>query len=150
MSKMYVMIGAPGSGKSTYIKNHIKDNELVISRDIIRFAMLNDGDDYFSKEKQVYNEFIKQINAAIANEIDIYVDQTSLNRGARSKLFSRLERLPAEVIAIYIKKPLNVILKQNAQRTGRALVPKDAVINMYNSIEKPEKYEGFTEIWTIE
>jgi len=146
MSKMYVMIGAPGSGKSTYIKNHIKDNELVISRDIIRFAMLNDGDDYFSKEKQVYNEFIKQINAAIANEIDIYVDQTSLNRGARSKLFNRLEKKPDEIIAIYIKKPLDIILKYNAKRTGRALVPEDAVINMYNSIEEPTLEEGFTQI----
>lgn len=146
MSKMYVMIGAPGSGKSTYIKNHIKDNELVISRDIIRFAMLNDGDDYFSKEKQVYNEFIKQINAAIANEIDIYVDQTSLNRGARSKLFNKLEKKPDEIIAIYIKKPLDIILKYNAKRTGRALVPEDAVINMYNSIEEPTLEEGFTQI----
>ena len=146
MSKMYVMIGAPGSGKSTYIKNHIKDNELVISRDTIRFAMLNDGDDYFSKEKQVYNEFIKQINAAIANEIDIYVDQTSLNRGARSKLFNKLEKKPDEIIAIYIKKPLDIILKYNAKRTGRALVPEDAVINMYNSIEEPTLEEGFTQI----
>ena len=150
MSKMYILIGAPGCGKSTFIKNHKKDKELVISRDVIRFSMLKDGDDYFSKEDEVYDIFIKQIQMAINRNVDFYIDQTSLNKKARTKLFSRLERLPAEVIAIYIKKPLNVILKQNAQRTGRALVPKDAVINMYNSIEKPEKYEGFTEIWTIE
>ena len=150
MSKMYVMIGAPGCGKSTYIKNHIKDNEIVISRGTIRFSMLKDEDEYFSKEKQVYDEFIKQINAAIADETDFYVDQTSLNRGARNKLFSRLEKRPEQVIGIYFNTPLETILQRNAQRTGRALVPEDAVINMYNSIQEPIMAEGFTDIWEVE
>lgn len=150
MSKMYVMIGAPGCGKSTYIKNHIKDNEIVISRDTIRFSMLKDEDEYFSKEKQVYDEFIKQTNAAIADETDFYVDQTSLNRGARNKLFSRLEKRPEQVIGIYFNTPLETILQRNAQRTGRALVPEDAVINMFNSLTKPTTDEGFTDIWEVE
>ncbi len=150
MCKMYVMIGAPGCGKSYYIKQHLKDNEIVISRDAIRFNMLKDTDAYFSKEKQVYNEFIKQINAAIADDRDFYVDQTSLNRGARAKLFSHLERKPNKMIAIYINAPLEKILYQNSLRTGRALVPEDAVINMFNSIEKPTKAEGFDEIWEVE
>lgn len=150
MCKMYVMIGAPGCGKSYYIKQHLKDNEIVISRDAIRFSMLKDTDAYFSKEKQVYNEFIRQINAAIADDRDFYVDQTSLNRGARAKLFSHLERKPNKMIAIYINAPLERILYQNSLRTGRALVPEDAVINMFNSIEKPTKAEGFDEIWEVE
>ena len=45
-----------------------------------------------------------------------------------------------------MKKPLDIILKYNAKRTGRALVPEDAVINMYNSIEEPTLEEGFTQI----
>lgn len=150
MCKMYVMIGAPGCGKSYYIKQHLKDNEIVISRDAIRFNMLKDTDAYFSKEKQVYNEFIRQINAAIADDKDFYVDQTSLNRGARAKLFSHLERKPNKMIAIYMNAPLEKILYQNSLRTGRALVPEDAVINMFNSIEKPTKAEGFDEIWEVE
>lgn len=150
MCKMYVMIGAPGCGKSYYIKQHLKDNEIVISRDAIRFSMLKDTDAYFSKEKQVYNEFIRQINAAIADDRDFYVDQTSLNRGARAKLFSHLEKKPNKMIAIYMNAPLEKILYQNSLRTGRALVPEDAVINMFNSIEKPTKAEGFDEIWEVE
>lgn len=150
MCKMYVMIGAPGCGKSYYIKQHLKNNEIVISRDAIRFSMLKDTDAYFSKEKQVYNEFIRQINAAIADDRDFYVDQTSLNRGARAKLFSHLERKPNKIIAIYMNAPLEKILYQNSLRTGRALVPEDAVINMFNSIEKPTKAEGFDEIWEVE
>lgn len=150
MSKMYVVIGAPGCGKSTYIQNHLKENELVISRDKIRFGMLNDNDEYFSKEKEVYNEFIKQIDAAIAADATFYVDQTSLNAAARNKLFSRLKKKPDKVIGIYFTTSLDTILQRNAQRTGRALVPEDAVINMFNSLTKPTLEEGFDEILEVE
>jgi len=150
MSKMYVVIGAPGCGKSTYIKNHKKENEIVISRDIIRFNMLKDTDEYFSKEKEVYNEFIKQIDAAIAAQSDIWVDQTSLNAAARNKLFTRIKQKPNQIIGIYFTTPLDIILQRNSQRTGRALVPEDAVINMFNALTKPTFEEGFTDIWEVE
>ena len=149
MSKMYLMCGCPGAGKSYYIKTHLKEGEKIISRDEIRFSMLKDGDEYFSKEKEVYNEFLRRINAEIAAGSDFYVDQTSLNIGARAKLLNKLNKKPDKLIAIYINKPLNIILNQNAQRTGRAFVPEDAVINMFNSIEKPIKKEGFDEIWEV-
>ena len=150
MSKMYIMIGAPGVGKSYYIEQHKNPGTLVISRDKIRFSMLNDGDEYFSKEKEVYQEFINQINSAIERNETFYVDQTSLTRASRKKLFNHLKHTPNEVIAIYLKSSLDTILKQNAQRTGRAFVPEDAVINMFNSIEEPTLEEGFDRIWTLE
>ena len=150
MCKMYMVIGAPGCGKSTYIQNHLKENEIVISRDKIRFGMLKDTDEYFSKEKEVYNEFIKQIDAAIAADATFYVDQTSLNAAARNKLFSRLKKKPDKVIGIYFTTSLDTILQRNAQRTGRALVPEDAVINMFNSLTKPTLEEGFDEILEVE
>ena len=150
MCKMYMVIGAPGCGKSTYIQNHLKENEIVISRDKIRFGMLKDTDEYFSKEKEVYNEFIKQIEAAIAADVDFYVDQTSLNVAARNKLFSRLKKKPNEIIGIFFTTPLDIILQRNAQRTGRALVPEDAVINMFNSLTRPTIAEGFTQILEVE
>lgn len=112
--------------------------------------MLKDEDEYFSKEKKVYNEFIRQINKAIEYGETFYVDQTSLNRASRIKLFSRIPIKPNKIIAIYLKSSLDKILEQNSRRTGRALVPEDAVINMFNSIEEPKLEEGFDEIWTIE
>lgn len=150
MSKMYMVIGAPGCGKSTYIQNHLKENEIVISRDKIRFGLLKDTDEYFSKEKEVYNEFIKQINAAIADNKDFYVDQTSLNAAARNKLFNQLIKKPDKIIGIYFTTPLDTILQRNAQRTGRALVPENVVIDMYKILTKPTSEESFDEIWEVE
>lgn len=150
MSKMYLMIGCPGVGKSYYIQQHKNPGTRVISRDTIRFSMLEDNDEYFSKEKEVYKEFIRQINEAIESNEIFYVDQTSLNYNSRKKLFNSLKQKPDKVIAIYLKSSLDKILKQNSLREGRALVPEDAVRNMFYSIEEPKLEEGFEEIWTIE
>ena len=150
MSKMYIMIGMPGCGKSYYVKNHAKEGDIVVSRDTIRFSMLKDNEPYFAREKEVYREFIRQINAAVADERDVWVDQTSINRASRNKLFTKLNKKPNEIIGIYFTTPLVTAIERNKQRTGRAFVPQDAIINMYNSMEKPELDEGFTEIMEVE
>ena len=150
MSKLFIMIGAPGSGKTTWCKNNVPKNAVYISRDEIRFSIIKDKDSYFSKEKIVYDIFINKINEALDSGLDVYADQTSLNAGSRKKLIDALNKKPDEIIGIYFTTPLDIILQRNAQRTGRALVPEDVVINMFNSLTRPTLDEGFTEILEVE
>ena len=79
-----------------------------------------------------------------------YLLEHSVYAAARNKLFSRLTKKPNEIIGIYFTTSLDTILQRNSQRTGRALVPEDAVINMFNSLIKPTLHEGFTEILEVE
>ena len=68
MNNLYLMVGAPGSGKSTYANNFINTYGKpikVVSRDAIRFSLLNDGAPYFSKEKDVFSKFTKEINEGV-------------------------------------------------------------------------------------
>ena len=150
MSKLFIMIGAPGSGKTTWCKNNVPKNAVYISRDEIRFNIIKDEDSYFSKEKIVYDIFINKINEALESGLDVYADQTSLNAGSRKKLINALNKKPDEIIGIYFTTPLDIVLQRNAQRTGRALVPEDVVINMFNSLTRPTLDEGFTEILEVE
>ena len=50
MKELVLMMGVPGSGKSTYAHNIIKTGDIYISRDEIRYSMLAEDDDYFAKE----------------------------------------------------------------------------------------------------
>ena len=150
MSKLFIMMGAPGSGKTTWCKNNVPKNAVYISRDEIRFNIIKDEDSYFSKEKIVYDIFINKINEALESGLDVYADQTSLNAGSRKKLINALNKKPDEIIGIYFTTPLDIVLQRNAQRTGRALVPEDVVVNMFNSLTRPTLDEGFTEILEVE
>lgn len=149
MSKLFIMMGAPGSGKTTWCKNNVPKNAIYISRDEIRFSIIKDEDSYFSKEKIVYDIFINKINEALESGFDVYADQTSLNAGSRKKLINALNKKPDEINVIYIEKPLDTILKYNSKRTGRKLVPNDAIIKMYNSISKPTAKEGIDYLYII-
>ena len=152
MKKLWIMVGAPGSGKSTYLKNHNIPNSVVISRDKIRYSMLKKDDDYFAKEDAVYQKFVKEIAEALAQEsiTDVFADQTSLDNRARSKLLNALRHCHAqydELNAIVFKLPIEQVLKQNAQRIGRERVPDNDVSNMYYKMTIPTKFEGFKHVY---
>ena len=58
---LIVLMGVSAAGKTTLAK-YIKDNHedcVIISRDSIRFAMLQEGDDYFKYEKR---QLIKRLH----------------------------------------------------------------------------------------
>lgn len=68
--KLIVMVGIPGSGKSTFAQNYIKDANNIstvwISRDEVRYSLISGTDEYFAKEKDVFKIFVKKINSALA------------------------------------------------------------------------------------
>ena len=148
-----LLCGIPGSGKSTWLQQFDGMNSVsVVSRDQIRFSMLSDTDEYFSKENEVFDKFIDTINDRIVNgdESIIYVDATHLNPKARHKVLSRLDTENCYAVhAIFFDISLDTCLERNEQRSGRAYVPPTVIKNMYNSYRFPICDEGFDTIWII-
>ena len=142
MSKLMIGMGAPGAGKSTWIKDHMEPYDVYISRDEIRFSLLADGDDYFSREDEVWALYIQTIELNLNKGATVWVDATHLNRRSRLKLLHALWHKPDEIEVVYFKVPLEVALERNEQRAGRAYVPPQAIEKMYRSIEEPEFHEG--------
>ena len=151
-SKLWVMIGVPGSGKSYWIRNHIDffDGTIdIISRDVIRFNLLEDGDDYFAKEKQVFDIFVNKIKKSLETNDHTIADATHLNGSSRGKLFRALGDTlkDVEINAIVIDTCLAKCIEQNNQRQGRKLVPETALRNMFSSFSMPTLKEGFNNIY---
>ena len=115
-----MMVGAPGTGKSTFVLNNMKEDFIYISRDEIRYSLLEEGDDYFAKERKDFNEFILRINEAIMwdDYPNIIIDATHLTKASRAKVLKRLATVD-EIRAMVMTTPLEVALERNAKREGR-------------------------------
>lgn len=141
MAILNVMSGVPGSGKSTYIMQHKKPADAVISRDVVRKAVANkynSDDPYFLHEAQVYDIFIQEINNAGLHYDQVWADATHLNFKSLNKLFAHINLREFERINIIcIETSLENCLKRNDKRKGRAKVPKAQLIKMYKSYSRP-------------
>lgn len=146
-TKLWILCGPPASGKSTWVKENMGEYDIWISRDKVRFSMVDEKEDYFSREKEVFNEFIRQIAEAInSNKYDnIYVDATHINENARNKVLNRLPVDKVSLNSICFECSEKELIRRNAERPGRACVPETAILNMLNNYEKTdpirEKYK---------
>ena len=144
MSKLNLMCGIPGSGKSYWVRHHMTDTDAYISRDQIRFLMLKEGEEYFSHENEVFEEFIAQIQN----------DATHLNKSSRNKLLYALGDAIEEVEEInliFLNTPLYTALARNHQRTGRKYVPEETIRSMFKGLKLPDGTEtNITSVYIIE
>ena len=104
--------------------------------------MVSEEEEYFSKEKEVFKEFIRQINVAIRNNNieNIYIDATHINEVSRYKTLNKIAIKDAdELNIVYFNTSLKTCISRNANRLGRECVPEIAIINMYKNFTHPEK-----------
>ena len=138
MTTLRMMVGAPASGKSTFVKMMAHPEDVVVSRDKIRFSLIAPGIPYFSHEKDVFNKFCNEINKGGEQGGIVWADATHITRGSRAKLYNRLDKTLFDRIEIYvINTPLEDCLKNNAKRTGLAQVPESAIRDMYAKFTYP-------------
>ena len=115
--KAFLMVGLPGSGKTTWIKNCLPSDVVIISRDIIRhklgFTKSVDHKAVLSKEKEEmvtsYEETM--IHNYLAMGKDIVIDD--INTGKyRKNMIKFLHDNGAEVIGVRMNTPLDVCIKR--------------------------------------
>lgn len=142
MSTIILMVGIPASGKSTFIKNAIAKEKVTavwVSRDEIRKSLLTEGEDYFSHEKEVFENFVKTIN----NEVQkgtarIYVDATHINAASRRKILNRInKRKKLNLEVVWLRCAPAVAQARNLNRQGFARVPKNTISNMVKLFQEP-------------
>ena len=149
--KLYMLIGVPGSGKSTWIANQdwTKDIPIVSSDKFI--------DEHAAKEGKTYNEvfadYVKiathlmdnQVLICKANNTDIIWDQTNTSVKSRKAKLDKLEGY--EKIAVVFRTPEKEELeKRLAQRVGKH-IPANVMESMIANLQEPTEEEGFKEIW---
>lgn len=147
---LYLMCGPAGAGKSHYIREHAeRGTSAWISRDKVRFSIVGEDQEYFSKEDEVFAEWCRQVaNALKTPWVDeVWADATHLTAKARKKTLDLIGCYLNEdmvigfkdiyICPVVVKPDLETCFMQNSWRKGRANVPETVIKNMYDSFEDP-------------
>lgn len=149
-AKLFMMVGCPGSGKSSFLGMNPLANSIVVSRDEVRFSLLKDGEDYFAHEKEVYKIFIQKIKDGLDRGYTVFADATHLNAASRRKLLRSVE-WGGPTAAVYFDVSLETCLERNALRDKLRFVPETQLKNMYHSLTKPDMFEEeIDEVYVID
>lgn len=156
IKKIYVLVGPPGVGKSTWVEKEFQGECTIIGSDAILEAIAaEEGKTY----NEVFEKYIKVADKMMWQEFDsvvsnncypIVIDRTNMSIKSRSKIFERLKNfhrghgytIEAVVFAIPEKKEWD---RRLASRPGKT-IPDFVIKNMVTSFQMPTVQEGFNTI----
>jgi predicted kinase len=94
--------------------------------------MIKEGDEYFSKENDVFAKWIKDINTAIKNEniTNIYADATHISEASRNKTLLHLDLKNVNIIPIVMTTDPDECVRRNEMRIGMECVPAAVIYRM--------------------
>lgn len=148
-----MLIGVPGSGKSTWFADQqwAEDIAYISTDRYVEEYAKNMGKTYSEVFQEVMPKCVEYmtgdvINAREAGQ-DIVWDQTSTTLHSRLKKIRMLPEYYA--IAVVFRTPDNKELDRrlkNRYDSGK-IIPEDVVYSMCKNWEEPTLEEGFKEIW---
>ncbi|WP_328937385.1 polynucleotide kinase-phosphatase [Streptomyces tauricus] len=147
---LVVLIGASGSGKSTFARRHFKPTE-VISSDFCRGLVADDENDQ-SASKDAFDVLNYIAGKRLAAGRRTVVDATSVQSDSRKQLIELARKYDVLPIAIVLDVPEEVCAERNASRTDRAGMPRRVVQRhvreLRRSLRSLER-EGFRKVHVL-
>lgn len=158
MAQLILMIGLPGSGKSTYVKNEYDFSRIfcgettILSSDAIRKELYGDETD------QTHNEEVfKYIKETAAEKLSlnqrVVIDATNISKKSRRSITDYIEQ---KVTGFYdygfikfvvVATPYYQCLENNRKRSRQ--VPENVIERMYKQFEFPTLSEAVHEIEVV-
>ncbi|MGQ4347724.1 polynucleotide kinase-phosphatase [Streptomyces sp. SAS_275] len=147
---LVVLIGASGSGKSTFARRHFKPTE-IISSDFCRGLVADDENDQ-SASGDAFDVLHYIAGKRLAAGRRTVVDATSVQQDSRRQLVELARKHDVLPIAIVLDVPEEVCAERNAARTDRAGMPRRVIQRhireLRRSLRQLER-EGFRKVHVL-
>jgi predicted kinase len=128
------MVGLQGSGKSSWVGEHLAGTHVVVSKDHWPRARRREA-----RQQRVVAELLAEGRRVV-------VDNTHASAEERRPLVVAARTAGASVRAVWIDTPVELCLARNAAREGRACVPLVGVLATRARLVPPAPEEGFDRI----
>lgn len=146
---LYIPIGIPCIGKTTFGKEMAKENPylILISSDMIRkeiFGEQNDSDSDIWVTNVVLREMQRRTEEALKNGFSVYYDGENTGWGSRTALIKQVREFVTKIVAIQFPLDMKKAVFQNELRSEK--VGNSYISRVASAISMPKKEEGFDEI----
>ena len=141
-----MMIGLPGSGKTTWCKDLIDKDTMYINPDEIRIRKFGDVMD-MSNNIEVFKIAGELLDEGLAFGKDIILDATNVNRKIRAIAIDKC-RGKAKVVGVFLDIDYDEAVKRQDKREHK--IPNDVIRKMYYDLEAPRYSEGFDDIIIVD
>lgn len=143
--RLIILVGIPGSGKTTYAMNKYKDgsnNVVWLSSDVFREQIYGDANCQDNPGK-VFEVMQNEAVAALEKGYDVIYDATNITRKARAGILNRVPK-HVQKCAVVIWAPIDVCIERDKAR--HRTVGKEVIDKMLKRFEAPFYDEGFDAI----
>jgi protein phosphatase len=146
---LVALIGASGSGKSTFAKTHFKPTEML-SSDFFRGLVSDDETDQSATSAAFDSLYYIARKRLEAGKLTV-VDATSVQKKARDELIRLAKEQNVLAAAIVFNMPLSLCIERNKARPDRNFGPK-VVQGHTRELKRSLKHlrrEGFRYVYTL-
>ncbi|WP_372345339.1 polynucleotide kinase-phosphatase [Streptomyces sp. KL116D] len=147
---LVVLIGASGSGKSTFARAHFKPTE-VISSDFCRGLVADDENDQ-SASGDAFDVLHYIAGKRLEAGRLTVVDATNVQQESRRQLVELARKHDVLPIAIVLDVPEDECARRNAQRTDRADMPRRVITRHTRELRRSLRHlerEGFRKVHVL-
>ncbi|MFJ2304673.1 polynucleotide kinase-phosphatase [Streptomyces sp. NPDC087787] len=147
---LVVLVGASGSGKSTFARRHFKPTE-IISSDFCRGLVSDDENDQ-GATRDAFDVLHYIAGKRLAAGRRTVVDATSVQQDARRQLIDLARSHDVLPIAIVLDVPEEVCAERNAARADRADMPRRVIRRHTRELRRSLRHlgrEGFRKVHVL-